>query len=91
MRRGTPNAIATDGDSIRLHLATGDRILPVIRAERQPSSVLEGQSASRIARRDITAVSEILCPVKAAFRVVVPWSRDDSADLNAEKQFPKPL
>ena len=36
------------------------------------------------------AVSEILCPVKAAVRVVAPWGRDDLTALNADTQFPKP-
>jgi hypothetical protein len=38
-----------------------------------------------------TAVSEIPCPIKAIFRVVASWGRDDLAAVNADTPFPKPL
>jgi hypothetical protein len=57
-----------------------------------PSTTVElREDCPKRRRPEPRAVSEILCPVKAAFRVVAPWGRDDLTALNADTQFPKPL
>ena len=84
-RPGTPGLAQDDSRCWLLRMTLDERGLGAA----SPRTVLFGKRAGGFGLA--TAVSEIPCPIKAIFRVVASWGRDDLAAVNADTLFPKPL